>query len=1473
MDVRSQGLTELISDVVLQCNGGMFALGVTNVNISVSSNAPFTSRTLGTQGGSEALLMINEPLPGHQLLCAANTACIVTNGGTVQYDGAPGHPNVFQGTQINRNQITFLNVPIQPPGIVTSPNTALPVLTMRITNLRVAAGGLGISSDSPAGATAPVTVTVSSSAGFPIFGVTQQLGTVRNGLSSNVVSNQSSFFSCSSQTLQPAFTLNVGEGFATAFRQRISSSPSQPANVTGFESGFVPSDQPLLPTSPGVADSATRIKVTFSNIPSTVTLYVPLVIGSGIFVGSGGTTQSLTAILTASETGPFTALPASPGTNGTLAAVTNGVAIYEVVPGSALAQIISSSSIESLSVPVFLSYEAGTVGFVIGSVSVDFAPWKFGVEAGPGPIPAFTFDSPTHPAFSVASCSGISLSATAGNSQSAVVGSAFANTLQVTVRDASNQPVNGASVTFSAPPTGASGTFAGSMTVITNAQGIATSPQFIANSVAGLYTVSATFGGVSTNFSLANTPGAPAMISAVAGSSQVAAVNQSFTSPLQAKVTDAGGNPVPGTSVTFTAPASGASSTFSASPTVITNSQGIATSPVLTANSITGSYAITAATAALPPASFSITNLSGPVFNCAANGSTPLDVRKEGLSELVEDIILQCTGGFPTPAGQPVPTMTFSITANAPITSRLLSSSGQTEALLVVNEPIPASQLLCPIGSVCPLVADGNGGASGTAAYNGTPGHPNIFSGVRTSPNTITFSNIPIDAPGSAASTPLNTPGIYLRIANIRVAPALLSLAPGADPFYITLTASNNSGVTIANPVQIVGSLYSQGLGSFHATQPVTLSQCSAQTLQPAFSITVKEGFGTAFRMRTAAAGTSQANFTGTTESGYRINGLPDSPTSPGVADFGTRIRFSFQNVPAGATIYAPVTLQVPSPSGAPSMVATLVAGERAALSDPLPTPAINGYVAISNGTAVYEITSATLVSLATLNSLEFGFQLSYPTGTSAGTTTVAVDFAPVSSGTAAVSVESIPVFAGGNTPIPAFTIDACTPSSTALHMTSIGNHVYGDSPIPLSASSNSPAPITYNVVSGPAVVNGNILSITGAGSVTVQASQVATGSYIAASATQTFIVAKATPIITWPVPAAISATQPLDARQLNATANVSGSFVYFPPAGTFLSAGTNQTLTATFTPTNTASYNTATASVNITVMAVAMPQSITFPQIPDHVSTDAPFTLNATASSGLPVTYTVIAGPAKVSGNLVSLTGTGRVIMEATQAGNSAFAPAVPVDQNFLVLGPVPAVTTVANSATNLAGPLAPESYGTLFGTNLTTATTPVQTMPYPAQIGGVTLILTDAKGAATPMLLYYVSPTQINFLVPAGVAMGPAKLALSTGTGQRIVVDTSVAATSPGLFNAQTIPAQDQIYLVLYGTGFRNGKNISITVGDAPGTVVYMGAQAEFPGLDQLNARVPFAPFTFGSKANVKISVDGTDTNMVSVTVPNRP
>src|SRR5205085_319121 len=90
---------------------------------------------------------------------------------------------------------------------------------------------------------------------------------------------------------------------------------------------------------------------------------------------------------------------------------------------------------------------------------------------------------------------------------------------------------------------------------------------------------------------------------------------------------------------------------------------------------------------------------------------------------------------------------------------------------------------------------------------------------------------------------------------------------------------------------------------------------------------------------------------------------------------------------------------------------------------------------------------------------------------------------------------------------------------------------------------------------------------------------------YTSATKTVSINVLKATPVITWTTPADIVYGTALSNTQLNASASVAGTLVYTPPTGTVLSAGTAQTVSVAFTPTDATNYTTASKTVSINVL------------------------------------------------------------------------------------------------------------------------------------------------------------------------------------------------------------------------------------------------------------------------------------------------
>lgn len=145
-----------------------------------------------------------------------------------------------------------------------------------------------------------------------------------------------------------------------------------------------------------------------------------------------------------------------------------------------------------------------------------------------------------------------------------------------------------------------------------------------------------------------------------------------------------------------------------------------------------------------------------------------------------------------------------------------------------------------------------------------------------------------------------------------------------------------------------------------------------------------------------------------------------------------------------------------------------------------------------------------------------------------------------------------------------------------------------------------NPAPITYGIPLSSSQLNatsnvpGNFVYLPVAGTVLTAGSQTLqvqftptdNTDYKVVSATVPLLVNQASPVITWTQPAPITQGTPLGAAQLDATANVPGSFVYNPPAGTVLSPGM-QSLAVMFTPNDMTDYTTSTAAVSILVNAL----------------------------------------------------------------------------------------------------------------------------------------------------------------------------------------------------------------------------------------------------------------------------------------------
>jgi len=453
-------------------------------------------------------------------------------------------------------------------------------------------------------------------------------------------------------------------------------------------------------------------------------------------------------------------------------------------------------------------------------------------------------------------------------------------------------------------------------------------------------------------------------------------------------------------------------------------------------------------------------------FTCSTtNGSVTPTLRAEGYTEQVGDIVIICTGGTPPAIGTTIPTANFTVFLSQPVTSRLINNttgsgnpSNTSEALLIIDEP-GSSDTGPIIGSgpsapqtVCNTPAQG-AGPGGCAEIVGALGQPvsasnnaasgaNIFQGLVTG-NQVVFNGIPVLPPVTAGLT-----RVY-RITNIRTNANGASAGGALGSITASLSLNSANSLPLNNSFLTVGYVTPGLSASFNkpgggASSGTALAQCTSASVTSTTStsgalglLTFQSNFATAFKVR----GSPAQNIPGqifNTESGFTVPSLTGtanngSTTVAGLADYGTRLKATFNNVPAGVTLYVSThdivnDFAVGPVSGFPNNQAVLVLGETAidggyTVGGNLNTASTIGVaatqtqlygfggsvplapVAINSGTgtgeAVWEVINASPSQTATIN---FGLYISYtanPAANSpaAGTFSVTFSYAPTPSG------------------------------------------------------------------------------------------------------------------------------------------------------------------------------------------------------------------------------------------------------------------------------------------------------------------------------------------------------------------------------------------------------------------------------------------------------------------------------------------
>jgi uncharacterized protein (TIGR03437 family) len=262
---------------------------------------------------------------------------------------------------------------------------------------------------------------------------------------------------------------------------------------------------------------------------------------------------------------------------------------------------------------------------------------------------------------------------------------------------------------------------------------------------------------------------------------------------------------------------------------------------------------------------------------------------------------------------------------------------------------------------------------------------------------------------------------------------------------------------------------------------------------------------------------------------------------------------------------------------------------------------------------------------------------------------------------------------------------------------------------------------------------------------------------------------------------------------------------------------------------------------------------------------------------------------------------------------GQPRGAAAFFVDNVVTTLARLPYVISSASAASYAPGAvLAAGAIATGFGQAMASGTAAAASQPLPTTLANTTVAVTDSAGMARPAPLFYVSATQINYLVPDATATGPATVTV-TGAGQITATGTlTIDTIAPGLFTAnsdglgaaaawaitvapdgtQTVQSVascgttprscvtspidlggsgTQVYLALYGTGIRGRSSlagVTVRIGAVDAPVSYAGAQSVYAGLDQVNALIP-AALAGAGEVDLVLTVDGKPANTVRVNI----
>jgi VCBS repeat-containing protein len=407
-----------------------------------------------------------------------------------------------------------------------------------------------------------------------------------------------------------------------------------------------------------------------------------------------------------------------------------------------------------------------------------------------------------------------------------------------------------------------------------------------------------------------------------------------------------------------------------------------------------------------------------------------------------------------------------------------------------------------------------------------------------------------------------------------------------------------------------------------------------------------------------------------------------------------------------------------------------------------------------------------------------------------------------------------------------------------------IADKLTTSSPFTINATASTSFTVTYSVVSGPATISGNTVTITGPGIVTIRASQVGDLNYNAAFTERSFTVTKATASV---VLGALSQTYNGSARTATATTTPAGLTVSFTYDGSS-SAPTDAGSYAVVATVSDAIYQ-GTASGTL-VIAKAN-QTITFPT-PSPVTVGTPVSLNATASSGLAVAYSVVSGNVTLSGSSFTANDANPIQLRATQAGNANFNAAtqdlaitnitkLPQTITFGALSNrLTSDTTVALSATSSSGLAVTYAVqsgpATISGSTLTLSGLPGVVTVIAGQSGNAVYSAAGDVSRSFTVNTNYAAPAPDGYAsaVTGGGGIGSIPVTVSNAADFRTQAESSNAAviTVVGVLNLGSAPVAVRSHKTIQGADTNATLVGNLSLGAGVTNVIIRGLNLTNPG-----------------------------------------